>query len=80
MKTAKEITEYLVKEGQRCEEQNRNLTYVIRPEGYSEKMETLEKLREFMLEWEYYPDNESAMKGIEYALRWVLSDSGGAKT
>lgn len=72
MKTAKEITEYLVKESQYNEEHNRHLILVHHPQGYWDKIETLEKLREFMLEWEYYPEKENAMKGVEEALRWVL--------
>lgn len=74
MKTAKEITEYLTKEYQHNEDMNIHLVYIQHPEGYDDQLEMLQKMRKWLLEYEYYPGTKSAMKGIEDALRWILEE------
>lgn len=72
MKTAKKITEYLVAQAEKNEQSMIHAVYVTRSEGYRYKMDALNHIRELMLRYEYYPDTNTAMKGIKEALEWVL--------
>ena len=74
MKTAKEITEDLVKEQEYEEKMQTYLILVTHEEGYWTKLQNLEMIRKFILKFEYYPNEDVAMKGMEDALKWVLSD------
>ena len=77
MKTAKEITEHLTALEDEEETDNRHLVYVPHYGTYKYRtmVDTLEKLRNIILENEYYPYQDKANEGIEDALRWVLGDS-----
>lgn len=74
MKTAKEITEYL--QGIQNEEMSPIQFAIYRsPESYlrpSAMYKTLVKIREVMMEYEYFDNEDRRLEGIEDALKWVL--------
>ena len=76
MKTAKEIIEYLIKESNYNEQQMIHLVAIHHEPWYYHKMEMLKTLSEYMLKFEYYPNKENSMKGIEEALKWILDGAG----